>query len=490
MALTITTPEIWSVEAKKIMTAKGIDTTELSKLFSSIQYPWNDQYNSDRVYYSLRIQQRPLFIVKPSSIVEIETILNYVKEKNLTIRIMNGRHSSALVSSEVLVDMSGFTNKELKDDILIAGAGNTQGALNDFLFNINNREVYSHFGSFHHPRVKTNGFPGGSAQSVGAAGISTVGGVGTLSRTYGLTVDSVLEYTVTLPPTAKEAARTVVANAKTNPDLFWCLRGGGANNFSIVSSISYKIIEVTPVITYSIVWSWKEAEKILTEWQETSPERPDNFNEDIILYYNPLNKNLGIELSGIYVLSAGQSIKEANREIKKQLKSLGGFLTIKDPIPYSNLYKGLVENRNYFNFSIIQPMFIDNIDAKEVVKNLEIGKNRALKGPVSISFTLLCGKIKEVSSRATAFYPRKRQFFLDISSFWQSLSDTASMEAWTNKVISQQLENPRTIVYLGFPLSTGINYPNEIYYGKNYPRLKRSKEFYDPLNILTPTGSI
>ena len=163
--LTTTTPEYWPINAKNIIDAKEINIDELRQMFPHINFPWDPKYNTERVYYSLRIQQRPLFIVKPMSILQVEQILDYAQLKNLTIRIMNGRHSSALTFSEVLVDLTAFTHKVLEHDVLIAGASNTQGALNEFLFNENQLEHYSHFGSFTHPRVDTDAFPGGSAAS-------------------------------------------------------------------------------------------------------------------------------------------------------------------------------------------------------------------------------------------------------------------------------------------------------------------------------------
>jgi FAD/FMN-containing dehydrogenase len=40
----------------------------------------------------------------------------------------------------------------------------------------------------------------------------------------------------------------VTANACTNSDLFWALRGGGGGTFGIVTNIHYNLHEVTPII--------------------------------------------------------------------------------------------------------------------------------------------------------------------------------------------------------------------------------------------------
>src|SRR5665648_631812 len=98
----IRTNQLWPIKSRLILEEKNIDIVQLKCLFKHILFPWNYGYNGERTYYSLRIQQRPLFIIKVISAEEIKNILDYVKEKNLTIRIVNGRHSTQLVDAEVL----------------------------------------------------------------------------------------------------------------------------------------------------------------------------------------------------------------------------------------------------------------------------------------------------------------------------------------------------------------------------------------------------
>lgn len=86
------------------------------------------------------------------------------------------------------------------------------------------------------------------------------------------------------------------------------------------------------------------------------------------------------------MIPTGQSEQHAIDEIHRQLEPLGGTLTIKPSILYSQLYKQLVVNRQYFNFSIIRTMFTDIIHSKQIVKLID-----KAKGTISISFTLLGG---------------------------------------------------------------------------------------------------
>ena len=477
-----TTSEIWPDKARKIMIEKGIDVETLQEMFGEIVFPWQDEYNTARVYFSLRIQQRPLFVVRPHDTNEIETILNYVHEKKLTIRIMNGRHSSQMVSSEVLVDMSFFRRAQVGGGILIAGAGNTQGSINEFLFNELGLEVYSHFGHFTHPRVDSFAFPGGTAATVSVSGISCCGGIGTLNRSYGLTVDHILSFTITVPPTSQENAKTIIVSQNENCDLFWALRGGQANNFGIVSEIRYDIIEVPSVITYHITWPWKDVEKVLKKYDETSNNRSNNFNEDVRLYYR---KGKGIELSGVYIVKEGETFEQAKKSIEKEYKCLKGVLKIEEPVKYSDLYRKKVNARVYYNFSIVQPIFSNELSAEQTIELIERAEREKFETPVSISFTLMKGKISKVGKKDTAFYPRNKKYFVDIATFWNDIKDSASVEKWTGKAVSTYLK-PHTYLYVGFPT---ISDP-KIYFGGNTKRLKKIKSKYDPLNILTSTGTL
>ncbi|KAK4160555.1 FAD-binding protein [Cladorrhinum sp. PSN259] len=77
---------------------------------------------------------------------------------------------------------------------------------------------------------------GGNCPTVGLSGGYTQGGgLGPLTSVHGLAADQVLEWTVV---TADGAL--VTANANSNPDLFWALRGGGGGTFGVVTSMTVK----------------------------------------------------------------------------------------------------------------------------------------------------------------------------------------------------------------------------------------------------------
>lgn len=77
---------------------------------------------------------------------------------------------------------------------------------------------------------------GGGCTTVGLAGLVQGGGFGSFSKHYGLAAGSLLEAEVV---TADGQIR--IANARTNPDLFWALKGGGGGTFGVVSKMTLRL---------------------------------------------------------------------------------------------------------------------------------------------------------------------------------------------------------------------------------------------------------
>jgi len=62
------------------------------------------------------------------------------------------------------------------------------------------------------------------------------------SRKYGIGVDNVIDFRVVLPN-----GTVVIADACSNPDLFFALRGGGGGTYGVVTHVHYKLHPVTEI---------------------------------------------------------------------------------------------------------------------------------------------------------------------------------------------------------------------------------------------------
>lgn len=76
---------------------------------------------------------------------------------------------------------------------------------------------------------------GGGCTTVGVAGLVQSGGFGSFSKRFGTAAGGLLEAEVV---TADGVVR--IANAFTNPDLFWALKGGGGGSFGVVTRVTLR----------------------------------------------------------------------------------------------------------------------------------------------------------------------------------------------------------------------------------------------------------
>lgn len=101
--------------------------------------------------------------------------------------------------------------------------------------------------------------PAGTVTTTGVGGLTLGGGIGHLMRRFGATADNVIGFDlVTVEGT------NVRADAQTNPDLFWALRGGGGN-FGIVTRFEYRAHPLGPdVVAGQIVFPIDQAADVLS----------------------------------------------------------------------------------------------------------------------------------------------------------------------------------------------------------------------------------
>jgi hypothetical protein len=115
--------------------------------------------------------------------------------------------------------------------------------------------------------------PAGTCPSVGIAGLTLGGGIGVLSRRYGLTCDRLVSARVV---TVDGTLRTVSSSAE--PDLFWALRGGGGGNFGIVTSFTFDTVPAPQLTVFELGFPTGSAPEVLGGWQQWIIRVPDELS--------------------------------------------------------------------------------------------------------------------------------------------------------------------------------------------------------------------
>jgi FAD/FMN-containing dehydrogenase len=105
--------------------------------------------------------------------------------------------------------------------------------------------------------------PTGSCPTVGVAGLTLGGGLGSDARLSGLTCDALVSASVVLP-----SGEAITAAPDDHADLFWALRGGGGGNFGVVTSFTFRTFPVTDRDVVNLAFPERATEQAILGWHE------------------------------------------------------------------------------------------------------------------------------------------------------------------------------------------------------------------------------
>ena len=117
----------------------------------------------------------------------------------------------------------------------------------------------------------------GDYGGVGVGGLATAGGIGFLAREHGLTIDHMVSAEVVLAD-----GSVVTASDDENPDLFWALRGAGAN-FGIVTSFDFEVDEVGAVGYAQLAFDATDTAAFLENWGAVVEASPRDLTSFLIM---------------------------------------------------------------------------------------------------------------------------------------------------------------------------------------------------------------
>ena len=114
--------------------------------------------------------------------------------------------------------------------------------------------------------------PGGVISTTGVSGLTLGGGIGYLSRKYGLSIDNLLAVDMVLAD-----GTFVQASAEQNGELFWAVRGGGGN-FGIVTSFRFQLHPVNTVVAGPTLWPLEMAGDVMRFYDKFLAGSSDDLN--------------------------------------------------------------------------------------------------------------------------------------------------------------------------------------------------------------------
>jgi FAD/FMN-containing dehydrogenase len=221
--------------------------------------PDDPGFDEARAVYNAMIDKLPALIARPADADDVAAAVAYARERELLLAVRGGGHNGAglgTVDGGLVIDLSGLRDIQV-DPIartVRVGGGCTWGEVD--------RATGEH-------GLAT---PSGIISTTGVGGLTLGGGLGHLTRRFGLTIDNLLEAEVVLAD-----GRRVRASADEHPDLFWALRGGGGN-FGVVTSFLFRLHEVGTIFGGPTFWPVEQAEQVLSAYREFLPTAPRELN--------------------------------------------------------------------------------------------------------------------------------------------------------------------------------------------------------------------
>ncbi len=218
--------------------------------------PADAAYDSARKVYNGMIDKRPQLIARCVDVADVIAAVNFGRENGLLTAVRGGGHNGAGLGTcdgGLVIDLSRM--KGIRVDPAAKKVRVEAGCV---------------WGDVDHA---THAFglatPCGFISTTGVAGLTLGGGIGYLTRQYGLTIDNLLSVDMVLAD-----GRFVTANSEENQDLFWAVRGGGGN-FGVVTSFEFRLHPVDMVQFGPTFWPLEEAAQVLSAYRDFIKKAPE-----------------------------------------------------------------------------------------------------------------------------------------------------------------------------------------------------------------------
>lgn len=339
----------------------------------------------------------------------------------------------------------------------------------------------------------------GSCATVGITGLTLGGGVGVLTRAYGLTCDQLRSAEVV---TADGKIRRV--GTATDPDLFWALRGGGGS-FGAVTSLTFALRPAPRITTFFLQWPWSTAAAVLKAWQHWIRGIPRELWTTCKLLVDPGNGSKAT-VSGTWLGSGS---------LDSQLQALLGVLptpsnSFRNNAGYGQTMLGEAgcsgqdaahcitdaltpaHRQPFAATSAIMQRELPDAGIAAIVNAVAAASRVANLIEGGAAFDVLGGAVADVDVHATAIPWRKALATVQYTATWADGNPPAAPAPFDAFVRAERRALTPWLgsaAYVNYADPSIADYP-AAYWGDNVPRLKQVKRRYDPHNVFSFPQSV
>ncbi|HXP20094.1 MAG TPA: FAD-binding oxidoreductase [Streptosporangiaceae bacterium] len=410
---------------------------------------------------------------------DVAACLSFVTRFRLPVRARSGGHSYAgwsSVTGGLIIDVTPLSSLRVGSGTVQAGTGL---ALIDFYAGL----------AAHGLAV-----PGGTCPTVGLAGLTLGGGVGILSRLYGLTSDN-----LTAVQLVTADGSVLTASPSRHSDLFWACQGGGGGNFGVATSFTFRTHKLGQIVLFNLTWPWSLAAQVVSAWQSWAPNAPDALWSSMHLSARP-GGSPRLNVDGAYAGSVASATA-----LLDQLFAAVGSAPSSSVVRQDSFLNAMLMQAGCGGLSVTEchtqpggkllrvPSFAKSdffstalstagIQALLTAVQNMTGVTGAAGGAGEIGFDAFGGALNRIRPADTAFVHRNSLFNAQYRTSWTnpgSGQGVANQHAWLRSFYASLHPYANGQAYQNYP-DPDLTDWRQAYYGANYPRLSAIKARYDP----------
>lgn len=393
----------------------------------------------------------PGLVLQPRSQEEVVEALSFAREQDTPLSIRSGGHGISGRSTNdggIVIDLGKLNRVEVIDPAtgrFRAGPGARWGHVA--------RALQPH----------GLAISSGDYGDVGVGGLATAGGIGFLARKHGLTIDHLAAADIVL------ADGTLVhVDADHHPDLWWAIRGAGAN-FGIVTSFAFDAYPLGDVALAEMQFDGTDVATLLARWGQLVEHSPRELTSFLYGFYRAHQDPL-VRVISVY---AGDDPADAVTALAPMLE-LGRVLDQQARlVPYASVVPA---HDAVHHGRAGEPMFSNGLANHLTGELNEILAAGLTAGVASwLVIRAVGGAVNDIDPEAMAYAHRHQNF--NVSSVGSGSDEVAFRRHWDE--VRPHLDG----LYLSFETDPRPDRLHDAFPGPTLTKLRRLKASYDPANV-------
>jgi len=423
--------------------------------------PGDPGYDVARAVWNSMIDRRPALVVRPAGVDDVVAALRFAREEELLVAVRCGGHSIPGFSTcddGIVIDLSRLRGADVDPERRTARVlgGSLLAELDE--------------------AAQAHGLvcPVGVVSHTGVAGLTLGGGMGRLQRKLGLTIDSLLAVELVTAD-----GRTVRASEDENPELFWGLRGAGAN-YGIATAFEFRLHPFDGRVTHgTVTHPLERAEELADRFRELVEDGPDDLWTSF---------GMGVPAAGrppvatVSVLHSGSS-DDAERH-------LAGLRALDDPLedsiepkPYLALQRVLDAPLEWGQRFSMKSSFLASLPDSLVRDWADRVSEVPAAAEGGFSAWTWGGAIATVPEDGTAFTGRTAAFWAAAEIVWNDGALDEACRSWARTAVDAAVPHATPGRYVNDVAEVGGGVARTIYGDAKYERLVALKREWDPDNV-------